>query len=71
MNHSGKTFLALQQLNPKYNQVELNRKNFQLVDSTDFEKTTTPNGVIGYLTMDPRTSPTSEREMLAKDRIFH
>lgn len=68
MNYSGKTFLALQKLNPKFDEIELNRKNFQLVDSNDFEKTTTPNGVNGYLTMDPRTFDSPRAQYMVLDK---
>lgn len=68
MNHSGKTFLALQQLDSKFDNIELNRKNFQLVESNDFEKTTTPNGVTGYLTMDPRTFDSPRAQYMVLDK---
>lgn len=68
MNHSGKTFLALQQLPSKYDNVELNRKGFQLVESNDFTKTTTPNGVSGYISMDPRTYDSPRAQYTVLDR---
>lgn len=67
MNHSGKTFLALQLLDSKFDNIEVNRKNFQLVKSNDFEKTTTPNGVTGYLTMDPRTFDSPRAQYMVLD----
>lgn len=56
----GKTFLALQYFSNS--EKELNREGFNLVESTDFEKKTSNDGITGYTSMDPRTfnSPRSE-----------
>lgn len=66
----GKTFLALQNFRPEIR--ELNRKDFQLVESKDFEKKTTPDGITGFTSMDPRTfnSPRSEYIYLDKPPLY-
>ena len=66
----GKTFLALQDFPP--NDKELNRKNFQLVESRDFEKNTTPDGITGYTSMDARTynSPRSQYMYLDRPPLY-
>ena len=50
---NGKTFLAIQDFPP--GDIELNRENFQLVKSRDFEKKTSPDGITGFTSMDTRT----------------
>lgn len=63
---NGKTFLALQDF--PSGDTELNRKGFQLVESKDFEKKTTPDGITGYTSMDIRTYNSPRSEYIYLDR---
>ena len=63
---NGKTFLALQDFPP--GDRELNRKGFQLVESRDFEKKTTPDGITGYTSMDTRTYNSPRSQYIYLDR---
>ena len=66
----GKTFLAL--LNFPNSERELNREGFNLVESTDFEKKTSNDGITGFTSMDPRTfnSPRSEYLYLNRPPLY-
>lgn len=66
----GKTFLALQHF--PNSEKELNREGFNLVESTDFDKKTSNDGITGYISMDPRTfnSPRSEYLYLNRPPLY-
>lgn len=60
----GKTFLALQP--DSFSETVMNCKDFNLVEATDFTKTT-EQGIHGYLTMDPRTYNSPRQQYLLFD----
>lgn len=60
----GKTFLALQP--DSFPETVMNCKDFNLVEATDFTKTT-EQGIHGYLTMDPRTYNSPRQQYLLFD----